>query len=72
MKYLIKSRIGALPGRTMFELLLEANKRTGYRMYQSDFSAAIHGKDNTPRAEKILEAADQILTEWEHPKKKEA
>ncbi len=68
MKYLIKSRIGALQGRTLTALLEEANKRTGYKMYQPEFSNAIHGKDDSPRAEKILAVADVILQEWEGKK----
>ena len=34
MKYFIKSRVGAFPGYTLKQLLEEANKRTGYRMYR--------------------------------------
>lgn len=68
MRYLIKSRVGALPGMTLKKLLEEANKRTGYQMYQGEFSDAINGKDHSPRAEKVLAAADEILLEMEGKK----
>ena len=65
MRYLIKSRVGAFPGMTLGKILEEANKRTGYRMYQGEFTKALQGKDHSPRAEKILAAADEILLEME-------
>lgn len=68
MKYFIKSRVGAFPGYTLKQLLEEANKRTGYKMYQGEFTKALQGKDDSPRADKILAVSDEILLEMEGKK----
>jgi len=51
------------------DIIREINKR-GIKCSQSEYSLAIHGALNTPKALDIINAADEILKEKETEEKK--
>lgn len=63
MRYRIKARLAEL-GRTSVEVIEEIRRR-GVDTSPTRFSAAIRGADRGPKAEKLCEMADQIISEWE-------
>jgi len=63
LRYNIKARLAQL-GKKSKDVIQELEQR-GIDIYPSDFSAAIGGKLKTPKADKVCEITDLILTEWE-------
>lgn len=64
MRYQIKLRCLQLNIR-LKDLILETAKRTGDKITPAFFSSAISGALVSPKAERVLAAADEILTEME-------
>jgi hypothetical protein len=62
-RYNINSRLKAL-GRQNIEVV-EALMAAGYYVNPTEFSAFKYGRYRTPKAERVLKAADQIISEWE-------
>lgn len=64
MRYEIKIRLVKL-GRTCREVIRELNKRYGENVSTSEFSKYIAGVDFSPKCERSLKWADEIISEWE-------
>lgn len=65
MIFQIKSRVYAL-NKTFSNLLAEMRERYApMKISQSELSLAISGKNTAPKSEKIVEYANEIVTEWE-------
>jgi len=68
LRYRIKVRCLEL-GLKICDLRKMIVERTGDKVDQSTFSSAMNGYLQTPKGERILRVADQILTELESEKK---
>lgn len=66
MPFKIKVRLAEL-GRKQVELIPELAKR-GLSVNPTELSLAILGRSQQPKAEKILSAANEIVSEWEKEK----
>ena len=64
MRYQIKLRCLQL-GIKQRELMLKVTERTGEAIDPPFFSSAVSGALRTQKAERVLAAADEILTEME-------
>ena len=64
MRYQIKLRCLQL-GITQKQLMLKVAERTGDKLDPAFFSSCVGGAKTTPKAERVLSAADEILTEME-------
>ena len=67
MPFRIKLRLMEL-GRKQVELIPELRKRGIERITPSDLSVALKGDSQSPKSQKILSAANEIVTEWEQAK----
>ena len=68
-RYQIKLRCLSL-GVTMSSLMVEVRKRAAVPLTPGDWSRMVNGWLQTPKAERLLSIADEILTEWETASKK--
>lgn len=67
MPFKIKVRLAEL-GKKQLDLIPELAKR-GLKVNPTELSLAILGRSQQPKTEKILSAANEIVSEWEKVKK---
>ncbi len=63
MPFKIKARLAEL-GKKQVDLIPELEKR-GLKVSPAELSGAILGRVKQPKADKVLSASNEIISEWE-------